>query len=447
MSSSSSASRALPGLGAVPGDARATLCLPEPRRRLPVTAVPAPACCWPPCSPAAALDAAALAGGARPPAAGRPSRPAWCSPRPPAPRGRRGPRPGHLAGGARAGHPADRGAGGAARGAVGRLGCGGPADHLAGLLRPARPGRRAVAGRDRPGVLRRRRGGGRRPTRAGARSSCSPSCCPGRARFQALARAVPCLDPRGVRGAPLSVATFLAGTSKVGRRPPCSSWCRRSPPPAAPVLSAVAGLAVLSMTLGNVMALRQDNVVRLLAWSTVAQAGWVVLPLAAVSTAGSAASAGYLLAYLVATLLASPWWPRSGPRPRGSRTRGLLGRGRLRSTRCWPAAGPGPAVPGRPAARAARRRRQGGGAATGGRGRDVGARRGRRGQRVLGVAVYLRWLRVLLGTVPGEQPRPVAGRGRGAGRRRPHRPGGRGRAEVTGPPPVLAAAPHSPPSS
>jgi NADH-quinone oxidoreductase subunit N len=57
------------------------------------------------------------------------------------------------------------------------------------------------------------------------------------------------------------------------------------------------------MTLGNVMALRQDGVVRLLAWSTVAQAGWVVMPLATVSTAAAHASGAYLLAYVLATLL------------------------------------------------------------------------------------------------------------------------------------------------
>ena len=110
--------------------------------------------------------------------------------------------------------------------------------------------------------------------------------------------------PEAYDGAPLSVATFLAGTSKVAALAALLVVVQAVTPLGAPVLSAVAGLAVLSMTLGNVMALRQDNVVRLLAWSTVAQAGWVVLPLAAVSTAAVRASAGYLLAYLVATLLA-----------------------------------------------------------------------------------------------------------------------------------------------
>jgi NADH-quinone oxidoreductase subunit N len=67
---------------------------------------------------------------------------------------------------------------------------------------------------------------------------------------------------------------------------------------------AIGVLAALSMTLGNVLALVQDDPVRLLAWSTVAQAGWVVLPLATLVPAGLAASGGYLLAYVIATLVA-----------------------------------------------------------------------------------------------------------------------------------------------
>jgi len=75
-------------------------------------------------------------------------------------------------------------------------------------------------------------------------------------------------------------------------------------PLGAPPLTAIAIVSAVSMTLGNIMALRQTGVVRLLAWSTVAQAGWVVLPLAAVSSTAVQASGAYLLAYVLATLLA-----------------------------------------------------------------------------------------------------------------------------------------------
>ena len=58
---------------------------------------------------------------------------------------------------------------------------------------------------------------------------------------------------------------------------------------------------------------------------------------------------------------------------------------------------------------------------------------------VLGVAVYLRWLRVLLGTVPGEQPAagrgPVAGRGAGRAAAAPAgEAAGRARGRTPGPP-------------
>jgi NADH-quinone oxidoreductase subunit N len=84
-------------------------------------------------------------------------------------------------------------------------------------------------------------------------------------------------------------------------------------PPLAHVWGPVIGLlGLLTMTVGNLVALRQRVTVRLLAWSTVAQAGWVLVPFASVDADGSAegirmalaASVGYLLAYVVAALAA-----------------------------------------------------------------------------------------------------------------------------------------------
>lgn len=46
-------------------------------------------------------------------------------------------------------------------------------------------------------------------------------------------------------------------------------------------------LAVLTMTVGNVIALRQTNIVRLFAYSSVAQAGFILAPLAVVGTGSS----------------------------------------------------------------------------------------------------------------------------------------------------------------
>jgi NADH-quinone oxidoreductase subunit N len=110
--------------------------------------------------------------------------------------------------------------------------------------------------------------------------------------------------PEAYDGAPLPIAAFLAGVSKIAALAALLVVIRAIAPLGAPVLTSIAIVAAASMTLGNIMALRQDGVVRLLAWSTVAQAGWVVLPLATLSSAAVYASGAYLLAYVLATLLA-----------------------------------------------------------------------------------------------------------------------------------------------
>ena len=61
-------------------------------------------------------------------------------------------------------------------------------------------------------------------------------------------------------------------------------------------------LAAASMTLGNVLALRMDDPLRLLAWSTIAQAGWVLAPLAMLTPSAVSASVAYLLVYVLGSL-------------------------------------------------------------------------------------------------------------------------------------------------
>ncbi len=58
-------------------------------------------------------------------------------------------------------------------------------------------------------------------------------------------------------------------------------------------------LAAVSLVLGAVMAWRQDDLLRLVAWSGVTQGGWVA---AAASVGGSAPAAGYLAVYIVAVV-------------------------------------------------------------------------------------------------------------------------------------------------
>jgi len=91
--------------------------------------------------------------------------------------------------------------------------------------------------------------------------------------------------PDTYQGAPVPVAAFLSVASKAagfaglivllvhGFRAYADVW--------GPV---IAVLAAVTMTVGNVVALRQWQLVRLLAWSTVAQAGYLLVPLGVAST-------------------------------------------------------------------------------------------------------------------------------------------------------------------
>ncbi|WP_347354496.1 proton-conducting transporter membrane subunit [Intrasporangium sp.] len=110
--------------------------------------------------------------------------------------------------------------------------------------------------------------------------------------------------PTAYAGSTPAVATFLATVSKIGALAALLVVVQALARLGAPGLLAVAVVSAVTMTLGNVMALRQDDVVRLLAWSTVAQAGWVVLPLVSVSPLGQRSSGIYLLTYVAATLVA-----------------------------------------------------------------------------------------------------------------------------------------------
>src|SRR5205823_4154028 len=67
-------------------------------------------------------------------------------------------------------------------------------------------------------------------------------------------------------------------------------------------------LAALSMTIGNLIALRQTNIVRLLAYSSIAQAGYILVPFAVAGANPKAAESAitasvvYLLIYAAMNL-------------------------------------------------------------------------------------------------------------------------------------------------
>ncbi|MEV1014427.1 proton-conducting transporter membrane subunit [Micromonospora sp. NPDC049801] len=105
--------------------------------------------------------------------------------------------------------------------------------------------------------------------------------------------------PATYDGAPLPVAAYLSTASKLGGLVAVLAVVQRALPAdrTGPVLAL---LAVLTMTVGNLVALRQRRTVRLLAWSSVAQAGYILAPLGALALAagrtGEARSAAYAAA-------------------------------------------------------------------------------------------------------------------------------------------------------
>jgi len=66
----------------------------------------------------------------------------------------------------------------------------------------------------------------------------------------------------------------------------------------------VAALSVFSMTLGNAMAIPQKNIKRLLAYSSIAHAGYALIGVAALSELGIASVIFYLIVYVITNLAA-----------------------------------------------------------------------------------------------------------------------------------------------
>jgi NADH-quinone oxidoreductase subunit N len=88
--------------------------------------------------------------------------------------------------------------------------------------------------------------------------------------------------PDAYDGAPVSVAAYLSIVPKVGAIFGLAQVVSDLPAGAAGWPLIVAALAALSMTYGNLAALVQDNVVRLLAYSSIAQSGYFLLGVVAV---------------------------------------------------------------------------------------------------------------------------------------------------------------------
>jgi NADH-quinone oxidoreductase subunit N len=105
-------------------------------------------------------------------------------------------------------------------------------------------------------------------------------------------------------GAPVPVAAYLSVVSKAGGLAGLLVLLFRAAPSFQHAWEPVLGVtAALTMTVGNVAALRQRHAVRLLAWSSVAQAGYMLVPIVAgVSLAAARPLLAYALMYAVVNL-------------------------------------------------------------------------------------------------------------------------------------------------
>lgn len=104
--------------------------------------------------------------------------------------------------------------------------------------------------------------------------------------------------PDTYQAAPHQVATFIGTSSKVAAVGILVRVLTMALDSDA-VQSLLIALAVVSMTVGNLAALAQKDLKRLLAWSTVAHAGYMLLGMLTLSELGMAAAIFYVLTYLI----------------------------------------------------------------------------------------------------------------------------------------------------
>ncbi len=111
--------------------------------------------------------------------------------------------------------------------------------------------------------------------------------------------------PDVYEGAPTPVTGFLSTASKAAGFAVLIRVLLAAFPDSSPQWAAVlAALSVATMTLGNTVALAQRNIKRLLAYSSIAHAGYILIGVVATSELGITSSVFYLLAYLLTNLAA-----------------------------------------------------------------------------------------------------------------------------------------------
>ena len=111
--------------------------------------------------------------------------------------------------------------------------------------------------------------------------------------------------PDVYEGAPTPVAGFLSTASKAAGFAVLMRVLLAVFPTSIPYWAVIlAVVATVTMIVGNTLALAQKNVKRLLAYSSIAQAGYILIGVAAVSPTGVSGAAYYLIAYLITNIAA-----------------------------------------------------------------------------------------------------------------------------------------------
>lgn len=111
--------------------------------------------------------------------------------------------------------------------------------------------------------------------------------------------------PDVYEGASTPVAGFLSTASKAAGFAVLMRVLIAAFPMVAPSwVTILAVVSVATMTLGNAIALAQKNIKRMLAYSSIAHAGYVLIGVAAMSTLGTTAAVFYLIVYVITNLAA-----------------------------------------------------------------------------------------------------------------------------------------------
>lgn len=109
--------------------------------------------------------------------------------------------------------------------------------------------------------------------------------------------------PDVYEGAPTTVTAFMStGVKAAGFAAFASIFLRTFEFSGTKVTEAIAIVAALSMIIGNVIALAQINLKRMLAYSSIAHAGYILVGIAASNSYGEAGILFYLVAYIIVNM-------------------------------------------------------------------------------------------------------------------------------------------------